>query len=49
MNISQYKVIDVLKIGTSLTSAAPIPHATHSVRIQRWLCFVDNIFSRTKV
>jgi len=41
----------VSKIGASL-SAAPIPQTheyVHAVRIQQWLCFVDNVSSRTKV
>jgi len=41
----------VSKIGTSMP-AAPIPQTheyVHSVRIQWWSCFVDNVSSRTKV
>jgi len=51
---SQFKAIDVYqnsKMGTSM-SAAPIPQThehVHSVQIQRWSCFVDNVSSWTKV
>jgi len=45
------KLLICIENGTSM-SAAPTPQTNahvYNVRIQRWLCFVDDVSSRTKV